>query len=380
MIREHDRSVVAVVGLGAMGSAALWQLAARGIPAIGFEQFEPGHDRGSSHGESRIIRTAYFEGEQYVPLAHRAFALWERLERETGAELLTRTGGLMIGRPDSEVVAGTRHSVDTHHLAHETLGAEALKRRYPQHRLDAEEVAILEEPAGVLRPERAVRAMVRRAAELGVEVRTGVVVDQIEESDEGVTVVAGGETHSMDRAVVAVGPWLPAFLPQLGRHLTVTRQIMAWFPVPDPDPFIPARFPIFIHDVDGHQAYGFPALDGKTVKVAIHREGAATEVSSVDRSIHPADVAPLRAFVERRLAGVSPEPVRAKVCLYTNTPDGHFVIGRVGARGRVVVLGGFSGHGFKFAPVIGEIAADLATTGETGHPIAMFDPHRFSAL
>ncbi len=370
---------VAVVGLGAMGSATLWQLAARGVPAIGFEQFEPGHDRGSSHGESRIIRTAYFEGEQYVPLARRAFELWERLQRESGAGVLIRTGGLMIGAPGSEVVTGTRHSVETHGLAHEMLDAEEMVRRYPAHRLDGDEVAILEEPAGVLRPERAIRAMAARAAELGALVRTGVTVEQVEETDAGVSVVAGGERYQVDQAVISVGPWLPAFLPGLGRNLTVTRQVMAWLPIADPAAFAPDRFPIFIHEADSHQAYGFPTLDGETIKIAIHREGEATDVRTVDRSVHPADLAPIREFVERYLDGVIPTVVRSQVCLYTNTPDGHFMIGPVSDRGRMMVLGGFSGHGFKFAPVIGEIAADLATVGRTLRLVAQFDPQRFAA-
>lgn len=368
-----------MIGLGAMGSAALWQLATRGVSTIGFEQFEPGHDRGSSHGESRIIRTAYFEGELYVPLAHRAFDLWDKLQREMAADVLIRTGGLMIGAPESEVVKGTRHSVQTHGLAHEVLDAAAMEVRYPQHRLDGDEVAVLEEPAGVLRPELAVRAMASRASELGAELRTGAAVESVEDVGDGVAIVAGGRRYDVNRAIVAVGPWLPRFLPGLGTYLTVTRQVMAWFPVPDPDLFAPDRFPIFIHDVDGHQAYGFPTLDGETMKIAIHREGAVTSAVNVDRTIHSSDLAPLRTFIERRLDGVTPDPVRSRVCLYTNTPDGHFLIGQVGEHRRVVVLGGFSGHGFKFAPVIGEIAANLTTEGTTAYPIEPFDPQRFES-
>lgn len=374
------RSEVAVVGLGAMGSAALWQLAARGVRSIGFEQFEPGHDRGSSHGESRIIRTAYFEGAQYVPLAHRAFELWETLQRDTGEDVLLRTGGLMIGSPGSEVVAGTLHSVQAYDLAHRVLDAAEAQERFPQHRLDGDEIAVLEEPAGVLRPERAVRAMATQAEALGATVRTGVTVESVEETGDGVTIVAGGERYQVDRAVIAVGSWLPAFLPDVGRRLVVTRQVMAWFPVRDPAPFLPGRFPIFIHDAGGHQAYGFPTLDGSTVKLAIHREGQATAPDRIDRGVHVADLEPLRAFITERLRGVTPDPVRGQVCMYTNTPDGDFLIGRTGSRDRFVVLGGFSGHGFKFAPVVGEIAVDLATRGETVHDIDLFQPGRVSMV
>jgi sarcosine oxidase len=352
-------------------------LAARGVPAIGFEQFTPGHDRGSSHGESRIIRTAYFEGAQYVPLAHRAFELWERLERESGEDILTRTGGLMIGPPSSEVVSGTLHSVRAHNLAHDVLSAAEMRRRYPQHVLGGEEIAVLEEPAGVLRPERAVRAMAARATALGARVVPGTAVERLTVNRDDVTVVAGGTEYSAARALVTVGPWLPSFLPDLARRLVVTRQVMAWFPVPDPLPFRPERFPIFIHEAGGHQAYGFPTLNGTTVKMAIHREGVPADPESVDRTVHRSDLEPLRRFIEACLRGVTPEPVRSQVCLYTNTPDGHFLIGSPTDDDRVVVLGGFSGHGFKFAPVIGEIAADLATSGRSEFDISLFDPRRF---
>src|SRR5579884_595789 len=243
---------IAVIGLGAMGSATLWQLAARGIEAIGFEQFQPGHDRGSSHGESRIIRTAYFEGASYVPLVQRAFALWDDLQAQTGEDLLIRTGGLMIGTPGSEVVAGTRASVEAHKLAHELLDAEGVDRRFPQHVLDADEIAVFEGPAGVLRPERAVRAMASRAAVLGASVRHGSRVEAVEPGDAGVRVTVDGEVHEFDRVVLSVGAWLPTFMPAL--PLVVTRQVMAWFAIEDGAAFSPDRFPIFMHETGGHQA------------------------------------------------------------------------------------------------------------------------------
>lgn len=362
-----------------MGSASLWQLASRGVPAVGFEQFEPGHDRGSSHGETRIIRTAYFEGAHYVGMAQRAFELWESLQRETGEDLLVRTGGLMIGPPGGEVVSGTLHSVEAHGLPHEVLDATALRRRYPQHRVDADEVAVKEEQAGFLRPERAVQAAASRARRLGADLRTGVRVDGVEEHKNGVRITAAGEVFDASHAIISVGSWLPAFLPELGERLTVTRQVVAWFPVADPAQFRPDRFPIYLHEAGGHQAYGFPTLDGETVKVAIHHEGTPASPDSVDREVHPDDLEPLQEFVASRLVGVNPEPASSQVCLYTNTPDGDFLVGQVGHHGRLILLGGFSGHGFKFSPVIGEIAADLVTSSSTKHDITPFAPQRLSS-
>lgn len=370
---------VAVIGLGAMGSMALWRLAARGARAIGFEQFTPGHDRGSSHGESRIIRTAYYEDPHYVPLLRSAFGLWRQLEEETKADLLTMTGALMIGSPDSHFIRGVLESVHQHGLAHEVLDAEAMRRHYPQHHLRPDDVAIHENDAGFLRPERAVRAAVERAEALGARVERETPIVRIEPDGEGVLIDAGSRSYRVAHAVVTVGPWLPSFLPDLPVELCVTRQFLSWFPLRDPAAFTPETFPVFMREwPDEHLRYGFPTLDGATVKMAIHHEGSTTTAETVDRSVSNQDIAPLRAFLEACLPDVVPTAVHSEVCLYTNTPDEHFAIGSPPGQPRVTVLSCCSGHGFKFASIMGDIATDLALLKQTDHPIAPFTLGRFA--
>jgi sarcosine oxidase len=369
---------VIVAGAGTMGSMALWRLARRGAAALGLEQFAPGHDRGSGHGESRMIRTAYFEGPGYVPLVRAAMPLWRELEAESAAELLTMTGGLTIGRPDGALVAGAQRSAREHGLACELLEPRRVAERFPPHRLGPDEVALWEEGAGVLRPERAIRAAAERARALGAGLVTGARVTAIEAGDGGVTVHAGGAAYRGRHLVVCAGPWLGGLLPGLGLPLEVERQAMAWFPAPDPAVFAPARFPVFIRDRGDRPAgYGLPSLDGATVKVGLHHGGRPADPDALDRTVTDADLAPLAALVAETLGGLDPRHSRAAVCMYTNTPDEHFVVGPAPGLPRVTVLGGFSGHGFKFAPVIGDIAADLALEGGTAHPIETFSPQRF---
>ncbi len=369
---------VVVVGVGAMGSMAAWRLAARGARVLAFDQFEPPHDRGSSHGESRIIRTAYFEGPDYVPLVRRSFALWRQLEAESGASLLTMTGDLMIGTRATSVITGALASAAAYGLAHEVLDAAEIARRYPQYRLAPGEMAVYEEDAGFLRPEDAVAAAVGRAEALGATVRRCAPVEGIAVDATGVEVVAAGRAYHARHVVVSVGSWLGRLLPGLRLPLQVERQVVAWFPVDTPDLYTPRRFPVFLWELDGgRRYYGFPSLDGATMKMAVHHEGATVDPDTIDRTIGPGDLEPLYEHIRTRMSGVVPEAARAQVCMYTNTPDEHFLVGSPPGLPSVTLLGGYSGHGFKFAPVMGEIAADLALDGGTRHPIGLFAPDRF---
>ncbi|HXM58148.1 MAG TPA: N-methyl-L-tryptophan oxidase [Candidatus Dormibacteraeota bacterium] len=374
MVVEAD---VIVLGVGTMGSMALWRLARRGASVVGLEQFAPGHDRGSGHGDSRMIRTAYYEGPEYVPLVQAAFPLWRELEAEAGVELLTMTGALMIGRPDGALVGGALRSARAHGLACETLSAAEAAERFPQHRLAPGEVALWEAAAGVLRPERAIVAAAERAITLGAELLTGVRAERVAVEDGSVTVQAANEEYRARHLIVCAGPWLGGLLPGLDLPLAVERQVMIWFSARDPARFAPGRFPAFGHERAGPFAYGLPSLDGATVKVAFHHGGRTVSPDDPDREVTDADLAPVAAFVAEALPDLDPRPVRAVVCVYTNTPDEHFVVGPAPGLPGVTVLGGFSGHGFKFAPVLGEIAADLALEGRTAHPIAGFSPARF---
>ena len=363
---------------------ALWRLAARGATPLGIEQFAPGHDRGAGHGESRIIRTAYAEGPEYVPLVREAFGLWRRLEEETGTELLTMTGGLMIGRPDTDLVRGALESARVHGLAHEVLDAPAMAARYPQFRLRDDEVALLEADAGFLRPELAIVTAVRRATELGARIVTATRASSISGGDgRHVTVRAARQSYEGRHAIVCGGAWNPSLLPGPASRIVVERKVMTWFEADDAGLFALGRFPIFMWNREGIEWYGFPSLDGATVKISVHLDGtergAGIDPDHLDREASTEDLELVTRVVGAAFPHLRPAVVRSRVCMYALTPDLHFMIGRPAAMPAVTFLGGFSGHGFKFAPVIGDIAADLALEGATARPIDKFDPDRFSA-
>ncbi len=368
---------VVVVGLGAMGGAAAFHLARRGARVVGVDQYAPPHDRGSSHGRSRIIREAYFEHPDYVPLVQRSYRLWEELQDRCGTPLLRITGGLMVGPPDGELVTGTLASARQHGLAHEVLDGDGIARRYPAFRPPPGYVAVAEPRAGVLDPEGCVRAHLQQAAAAGADLRYDEPVRHWRAGPEGVTVETSRETYRAGRLVLCPGPWALQVLDDLDLPLVVERNVMYWFRPRRPELFSPGRFPIYICEYrPGAFFYGFPTQEDGTVKVAHHHSGEACTPQTVRRQVAPEEADAMRALLERYLPDAAGELARAATCLYTNTPDGHFVLGLHPRHPQVVVACGFSGHGFKFAPVVGEIAADLALEGRTRHPIALFDPRR----
>jgi len=348
-----------------MGALSAWQLAARGARVIGFERFRPGHDRGSSHGDTRIFRTAYFESPEYVPLLQRAHGLWRQLEKESGAELLTLTGGLAIGPADGELVAGVLNSARESRLPHRLLDSSEMNRLYPQHQLAAGDVAVLDEQAGFLRPERSVAAAAARAEALGARLMTETEVTAIKAADGGVVIETSRGRFAAERALVAAGGWTSKLLPQLGLPLVVERQVMGWLAVDAPNSFSPERFPIFIREVAGGRfRYGFPTTDGRSIKLAVHHEGTDADPDSIDRQVEDADLLPLREFARAKLRGVTGEVVGARVCMYTNAPDERFICASPTDQPGVTVLSACSGHGFKFASVMGELMADFILDGQ----------------
>jgi sarcosine oxidase len=369
-----------VVGLGGMGSAAAYHLARRGKKVLGLERHAPAHDRGSSHGESRIIRQAYFEGAEYVPLLFRAYDLWEDLERETGEDLMTLCGGLFIGPEDGELVSGSIASADEHGLPYEILGPSELRRRFPVFEPGPETVALFEKQAGFVRPERTVRAHLARAASLSAELRFGERVVSWEATDSGVRVRTEGGVYEAGRLVVAAGAWAGELLSDLGLPLEVTRQILFWFrPRGGVGAFAPERLPIWIYEPDdGNMFYSFPAVDGAdTVKAAFFRaDGTPADPDTIDREVHEDEVEFIRGYLGRHVPALDGEFVAARTCMYTNTPDQHFVVSAHPDHPQVAVAAGFSGHGYKFCSVIGEILADLAIDGGTRHPVDLFSPTR----
>lgn len=369
---------VAVVGLGAMGSMALWRLARRGVSCAGFEQFEPGHDLGSSHGDTRIFRTAYFEAPVYVPLLLDALPLWRELEVESGASLLTLTGALMIGHAEGRIVTGTLRSVREHGLEHEVLSAGEMARRHPQHVLESEEVGVWEPRAGFVRPEASVSAAARRAEQLGAELVTGTKVEALEPSGSGLRIVTAAGDWEAERVIISSGAWVGRFAPEL--PLQPERVVQTWFAVDHPDSFAPGRFPVFIHDLGRSTRYGIPSTDGATIKVAGHGGGGPADPDHLDRTPRPEDWTGTREFVAQRLRGVTPEPARAKVCMYTNSPDEHFVLGPHPDLEGALVVSACSGHGFKFAPVLGEVAVRLSLGEEVPYDLDTFSLRRLAGI
>jgi sarcosine oxidase len=371
---------VIVAGVGGMGSAAAYHLAARGQRVLGLEQFGPAHDRGSSHGRSRIIRLAYHEHPSYVPLVRRAYDLWRRAEVESGRRLLTVTGGIMLSTPAGDLVSGARRSADMWGLPHEMLSAAEVRARFPL-LAPADPVAGLYEPAtGFVRPEEAVLAHTELARAAGADLRFGERVTGWSASAGGVQVTTASGTFSGGRLVLCAGAWSPDLLAGLGVPMVVERQVMHWFePAAGIAAFAPGRHPVYMWgETDDDLLYGFPAQDGETtVKAAFYRRPVRCTPDDIDRRVHPDEVAGIRAFMAERIPAAAGRHVVSKTCMYTTTPDRAFVVGRHPAHQNVIVACGFSGHGFKFVPVIGEVLADLATTGHTGHDIGLFDPGRF---
>ncbi len=370
-----------VVGVGGMGSATVYELARRGRRVLGLEQHTLGHDQGSSHGQTRIIRQAYYEHPAYVPLVKRAFERWYDLEQRCGKHLLTSCPCLSIGKPDGELLAGVRESAATHSLAVDHLTPYELKRRFPTFRLAEDYHGILEHTAGFLYVEECVLAHVQAARELRADIRAEEPVTSWEATAGGVEVRTNRGRYVADRLILTAGPWNPALLADWGRCLTVMRQVAFWFETSRPELFRRDRFPLFCCDTPEGFYYGFPMINALGPKVARHY--GAPEVRSpaqIERTVSLNDEETVRRFLRNHLPAVDGRRQRASVCLYTLTPDRHFVLDVYPTHPNVVLAAGFSGHGFKFASVVGEILADLAEKGRTDWAIDLFRLRRFDTL
>ena len=376
---------VIVVGLGGMGSSAAYHLAKRGQRVLGLERFGLAHANGSSHGGSRIIRQAYFEDPAYVPLVLRAYELWDEIEHASGEEILTITGGLMMGPEDSRTVAGSIESAREWDLSYEVLGAKEIRSRFPAFTPEEGMVALFEAQAGIVRPERSVAAHARAAERSGAELRfeEPVISWEADPSGEGVRVRTQRGTYEAGRLVVCAGPWASGLLGGLDLGLWVQRLVQFWFrPEGGVEPFAVGRQPIWIWEAEDRvQFYGFPNHDseGDGVKAAFFRVGERCDPDTIERDVGEEEVENMRERLRESVPAIANgEFLRAATCMYTNTPDEHFVVSLHPEHPQVAIAAGFSGHGFKFVSVIGEILADLATEGATDHAISLFDPRRLT--
>ncbi len=361
---------IIVVGLGAVGSAALYQAAKLGVRAIGIDRFHPPHDLGSSHGESRITRQAIGEGQDYVPLVLRSHQIWEELEAATGRTLLTRNGALILQSPhivgdhhgSTSFLADTIAVAKVHGIEHEILSTLEIEKRFPQFRLEQQEVGYFEPGAGLVRPEACVRTQLELATKLGAGIHTGETALKVEASSDSALVTTDRDTYSAGRAIISAGPWIGSLLLQaIARQLVVYRQVMTWFALErNQERYTPQHFPVFIW-ITGNQPcdmfYGFPALEDtpQTIKTATERYDVAANPDEVNRAVVDSEVDTLYSgYIATRLPDVSPRCARSATCLYTVAPGARFVIDHTDDAGRVWFASACSGHGFKHSPAVGE--------------------------
>jgi sarcosine oxidase len=355
----HTTDVI-VVGLGAMGSAALYHLAQRGVRVIGFDRYAPPHTLGSTHGLSRIIRESYYEHPRYVPLVQRAYDLWADLERKAARRLFYQTGGLMIGDAAGVLIAGALRSAREHGLAHELLSAREVHQRFPGFELPKETSGFFEPRAGVLDPEGCVDAHLHWAGAAGAEVRPNEAVREWSVTAGRVRVVTEMGEYDAGRLALCAGAWNPALIDDASITLRVERQVMHWFtPARTPELFVPARCPIAMTEYAPDRIFYFVPDSGDGVKAAIHHEGEVTDPDAIRREVTEEDVAPVNQLLRRYLPNAAGPLRGSATCLYTNTTDGHFLIAPHARHDEVLIVSACSGHGFKFASAIGEAVADL---------------------
>ncbi|MBA4169067.1 MAG: N-methyl-L-tryptophan oxidase [Chloroflexi bacterium] len=369
-----------VIGLGGMGSASAYHLARRGQRVLGLEQFDLLHERGSSHGLTRIIRLAYHEDPSYVPFLRRSYELWHDLEADADERLLVTTGSIEGGPEDGPMFRGALEAAELHDIPHEVLDAAELRRRYPAYAgLDPATRVVWQPDGGFLLAERTILAHVNGALAAGADLRFREGVSSWEATaDGGVRVISDRATYEADRLVICAGAWARQLMPRLSELAVPERQVLAWLQPIRPELFEPDRFPVFLLDVPEGSYYGFPVHVVPGFKFGwYHHFREPMDPDDPDRSTRPDDEAALRSFAERYFPDGAGPTIMLKACMFTNSPDEHFLIDRLPDAPQVSVAAGFSGHGYKFCSVVGVIMADLAMHGETSHDIGLFRLSRF---
>lgn len=372
---------VIVAGVGAMGSATCWHLAQRGLRVLGLERFDLGHAMGSSHGLSRIIRLAYFEGSHYVPIVRRAHELWRQTGDAAGMQLLHVTGSIDLAREGAGNVEASLQSCLDHGLPHEVLRSEEITRRFPGFRLPKDHIGLWQPDGGFVASEKAIYAHVGLAQSRGAEIRTNEpLLDWSPTADGGVTVRTARGTYSAGRLVITSGGWIADSVPALASKVTTVKQAIGWFTTRRPELFRQENFPVFILEVDEGTFYGFPLYEHPGFKLGgPHFGREPLDPHDGDRTPSPRQVELIRKCLARYLPDAAGEPLTLKGCVYSVSPDEDFIIDAVPGVPQAVFASCCSGHGFKFASAIGEILADLSTTGETPFDLQPFSLARFAA-
>jgi sarcosine oxidase len=373
-----DRYDVVVIGVGGVGSAATYHLADRGLDVLGIERYDVPHSRASSHGSTRIVRRVQHEGPEYVPLVERAYDLWRDLEDRTGRDLLHVTGSVHAGPPASGVVEDSRAACDAHDVPYELLSAGDVNERYPGYDLPAEYRALYQADGGFLACEQGTIAHVEAAHDAGATVRAREEVLEWSETGDGVRVRTDRGRYAADELVLTAGPWTRELVPELDGEAEPVRAVMAWFQPERPEWFTPERFPVFVVREEGEDGgcYGFPQYDVPGFKIGASHSDPLEDPDEMEREPTRADEDLHRELAERYFPSGAGPTMGLTTCMWTMSDDEHFLLGRPDGYDSVTLGAGFSGHGFKFAPVTGEVLADLAADGVTEHDIGIFDVNR----
>jgi len=366
-----------VVGVGGVGSAVIHDLAARGVKVLGIDKHDPGHNHGSSHGETRIIRLVYFEHPDYVPLLKRALTRWQELDLQSPEPLFHQIGLLQAGPSDGEVIPGLIAAARQHQLDMQELTAAECHTRFPGFTPNPEDQLIFDPNAGILRVEACVRRFADKALDSGAELIREEVIGWSRTST-GFEVTTDQQRFTADQLVISPGAWAGQLVPWLKDKTQVLRKSLFWFDNDNPAYQLGNNVPVFLFEQGENTFYGFPQIDDKGVKVGDHAGGLPFDLpEEIDKSVDTRELEAVSLFLRHHLPGVGHQLNDHTTCMYTMSPDGHFIIGELPGEPKLFIAAGLSGHGYKFAPVFGEIFADLVTNGHTDHPIAFLDPQRF---
>ena len=369
-----------VIGLGGMGAASLFELSSKGQNVLGIEQFDIGHDKGSSHGLSRIIRLAYWEGIEYVPLVLRAHDRWIELEKTYNEKLLNITGALDIGLESSETISGSLKACREFDIPHEIFTSTELSKKFPAYLLPEEYSSVFQKDGGFLVPESCINLYVNESINNGADVKQNCKVLGWESDGNIVTVSTSDGNFKTKKLVITAGAWTGILQDEMSRFLTPERQVVSWFKPESPEYYNSDQFPVFNMEVPEGRYYGFPIHHYEGTKIG--RYGHLKEninPDSISREITDLDIATLRVPMEKYFQPTNPEPLFSQVCMFTNTPDEHFVLDYLPGNDSVFIASGFSGHGFKFASVIGELISDLMVDGGTEFDLGLFSLDRFNS-
>ena len=368
---------IAIIGAGAIGSAAVYHLAKTGRKILVLDQYAPPHRFGSSHGESRIIREAYFESPIYVPLVQQAYKLWDELEKESGKKLFLKTGGLMLGDKKRRVFQGASKSAIQHNVPHEYLDSAAIKKRFPAFNPSEDTVALFEQNAGILFPEECITTQLQLAKRIGVSFHFGETVAFIQSKNDEVEIITDKARYKSNKVIVSAGAWMDELFPELHLPLSVKRQVLFWFKCRGrtAENFSPGNFPVYIWEHEENKIfYGFPDL-GHGIKIAIHHGGQLTTANMVDRNVSSQEINEVAALLNR-FFNVEATFDRSSVCMYTNTPDENFIIDYHPSNQNIILVSACSGHGFKFSSAIGKILCDMIVEKPLSFDISVFNLQR----